>query len=549
MINGKARGLKFDVNKAAWAIGFFHNVLTLAEGEFAGQPFILQPWQQFIIGSIFGWIGADGFRRFRHAYCEVGKGSGKTCMAAGIGLFMLCADGEAAAQVFAAATTQDQAGILFSDAALMVAASPELSKRLQSTGQRKVTNLAHLKSNSFFRPISSERRGLDGKRVHCALIDEVHEHSSPVVIDKLVAGTKGRDQPLIFEITNAGYDRESICYRHHEYSIRILEGGDINDSWFGFITSLDPEDDWRDEKVWVKANPNLGVSLPVKYLREQVREAVGMPAKQNIVRRLNFCEWTESDSAWMTKAVWDAVLVDVIDIEQYRGRKCFAGLDLSTKNDLTALALVFPSLDGKSFEAAVRYFTPKATLASREDRDRAPYTLWCEQGYMMAVPGASLDYDAIAMEFAEIAGFVDFECVAFDRWRITDFLRSLDNIGVNAAEDKQKEGQHFPAGAIRFIAHGQGYKDMTLAVDALEESIFNGTLRLARNPVTTMCAANVTLTHDAAGNRKFDKQRAGGRIDGVVALAMAMRMAASAAPAKSGYLTSEDIMARLGDVI
>ena len=547
--HGKARGLKWDLPKALRVIGFFHDVLTLAEGEHAGQPFTLQPWQQFIVGSIFGWLGPDGFRRFRHVYCEAGKGSGKTPLAAGIGLYMLCADGEQAAQVFAAATTQDQAGILFSDAALMVAASPELSKRLQPTGQRKVTNLAHLQSNSFFRPVSSERRGLDGKRVHCGLIDEVHEHSSPVVIDKLVAGTKGRDQPLIFEITNAGYDRDSICYRHHEYSIRILQGVEVNDSWFGFITCLDEGDDWRDESVWIKANPNLGISLPVKYLREQVREAIGMPAKQNIVRRLNFCEWTESDSAWITKTMWDSVLVDVIDIEQYRGRKCFAGLDLSSKNDLTALAMVFPSDDGKSFDATVRYFTPKATLASREDRDRAPYTLWCDQGHMMALPGASLDYDAIAVEFEEIASYVDFEAIAFDRWRIADFLRSLDKIGVNAVEDKQQEGVYLPAGAIRFVAHGQGYKDMTLAVDALEESIFNGTLRLANNPVTTMCAANATLTSDPAGNRKFDKHRASGRIDGVVALAMAMRMAASAAPAKSGYLTSEDIMARAGDVI
>jgi phage terminase large subunit-like protein len=222
--HGPARGLHWDLENAQRALDFFPECLRLAEGAFAGQPFVMQPWQQFIVGSLFGWIGADGFRRYRMGYIEVAKGSGKTPLCAGIGLYMLTADGEEGAEVFAAAVSREQAHILFRDATRMVASSPELASRILASGINPVYNLAHLKSGSFFRPVSAEGKSLDGKRPHCVLVDELHEHDSPIVLEKLSAGFKGRRQPLMAMITNSGFDRTSVCYAYHEYAGRAIRG-------------------------------------------------------------------------------------------------------------------------------------------------------------------------------------------------------------------------------------------------------------------------------------------------------------------------------------
>ena len=284
LAEGPARGLTWSPAHGQHIIDFFPQFLRLAEGEHAGRPFALQPWQQFIVGSLFGWLGSDGYRRFRRGYIETGKGSGKSPMAAGVGLYGLAFDDEAGAEVYAAAVSRDQARIMFSDAVKMVAASPDLAALIDVN----VNNLSVRGSNSFFRPVSSEGRGLDGKRVHIALIDELHEHRSDVVVDKMRKGTKGRRQALVLELTNAGYDRESVCWYEHDYSAKVLERVVDNDAWFAYVCQLDacnacradgkdqPQeacptcDDFRDERVWIKTNPNLDVSISHKYLRELV---------------------------------------------------------------------------------------------------------------------------------------------------------------------------------------------------------------------------------------------------------------------------------------
>ncbi|MEO7178373.1 MAG: terminase large subunit, partial [Allosphingosinicella sp.] len=292
---GPKRGLTFDRAISGRAIAFFSEVLKLNGGEHEGKPFVLQPWQAFIVGSLFGWLAPDGFRRFRTGYIEVGKGSGKSPMAAGIGLYCLTGDNESRAEVYAAATKKDQAMILFRDAVAMRDLSPELSARLTKHGGAQCWNLAYARTGSFFRAISSEE-GQSGPRPHCSLIDEVHEHPTGTVIDMLSLGQKGRRQPLTLEITNSGFDRTSICFGHHEYSQRVVRSrpgeADFNDQWFAFVCGLDEGDDPLadgQEACWLKANPNLGVSIQREYLEKEVREARGMPAKASKVRRLNFC--------------------------------------------------------------------------------------------------------------------------------------------------------------------------------------------------------------------------------------------------------------------
>jgi phage terminase large subunit-like protein len=523
LVDGPSRGLKWDQSAADHALGYFANVLRLAGGEHEGKPFVLHPSQQFIIGSLFGWKSADGFRRFRVAYIEQGKGNGKTPLAAGIGLYMLTADKEPRAEIYAAATDQDQAKILFRDAVAMVDQSKALDSRIQrSGGKGREWNLAYLATGSFFRPISSEHvggRGKSGFRPHCALLDEVHEHPSAAMVEFMRAGTKGRRQALILMITNAGvYDPNAVAFHYHEYSSNILNQQIDNDSFFAYVCGLDKGDDWKDPAVWRKTNPLLSVSISEKYLQEQVLEAVGMPSKQSIVRRLSFCEWVESSDPFVEPEVWNAN-AGKVPADQLAGLTCYGGLDLSGKNDLTALQLVFPLDDGS--KAVLPFFwTPGEGVRQRADRDGAPYERWIREGHIIAKPGTTIDYGWIAHKLGELSGIYRIEAVAFDRWRIDDLKRELEDLGIGAWIYNRDNDN----GGICLVEHGQGYKDMSPAVEALEDDLKEVRLRHGGHPVLSWCVANAKVVSDPAGLRKFDKRKATGRIDGAVALAMASNL-------------------------
>ncbi len=508
---GPDHGLYWDRNACQRVIDFFEVVLRLPDGDKAGQPFTLEPWQAFVAGSVFGWRrGEGGPRRFRTAYIETGKGSGKSPLGAGIGLYMLTADGEMGAECYAAAVTRDQAKIPFRDAVRMMEASPGLSKRLQKSGQRDVFNLAYLDAGSFFRPISSEGRGLDGKRVHFALIDEVHEHPTDVVVEKITAGVKGRAQPLILEITNSGVDRTTICYQHHEYSERVVTGQVQDDEWFGYVCALDEGDEpFSDEACWPKANPSLGVTIQPEYLRKQVREALGMPAKQSLVRRLNFCQWVDAANPAIDGDLWRQCEAD-FDEDALAGLECIGGLDLSGTRDLTALARVYaPDGDGV-VHAVVELWTPRDTVAERSARDRVPMAQWVREGHITAPPGRNVDYGFVAQRLSELQIERGLRRVAYDPYRIQYLERDLDAIGLD----------------IELVPHGQGYYRaqesglwMPHSVELLEELIGKRKLRVKRNPAVTYAAASAIHIADSKGNRIYDKRRSTGKIDALVALA------------------------------
>lgn len=541
---GGERGLYWDLGAVKKALGFFADVLRLNGGEHEGRPFTLEPWQAFIVGSLFGWKTADGFRRFRVAFIEIAKSNGKSPLAAGIGILMFMADGEARAEVYSAATKKDQAMILFRDAVAMVDQSPALSRRVNKSGVgEKVWNLADLRSGSWFRPISADS-GQSGPRVHCGLIDEVHEHKNSGVVDMMRAGTKGRTQALIIEITNSGVDRNSVCYQHHEYSERVATGVIEDDSWFTYVCGLDEGDDpFEDESCWEKANPNLGVSVSLKYIREQVREARGMPAKGSIVKRLNFCEWQDAVNPWVEGELWLACESE-FDIEELAGRDCHAAIDLSAKRDLTALALSFPDEETEesdpSLTAFVEFWTPKDTLIDRSRADKVPYDLWARQGHIHAVPGKSIDYAWVAERLGVLQAQFNILSLAFDPWRIDDLLRELDAAGVDAWI---YEGEDKPQGTgIKLIGHSQGFQGgdskhrlwMPRSVDEVESLVVNGLLRVKKNPALTYCSSGAVLETDAKGNRVFTKRKSYGRIDGIVALTMAAGAASAGVNADSG---------------
>ncbi len=528
---GTDRGLRFDAGRAGRAIRFF-SFLRLAEGAFEGRPFDLQPWQAFIVGSIFGWYtqDADGewVRRFRNAYIETGKGSGKTPMAAGIGLYGMVADDEAAADIFSAAKVRSQAAILWNDARRMVEKSPALRGRIEVTAHA----LAMPARDSSFIAVSSEAKNLHGPRVHMALIDEEHAHPDAEVIDAMRAGTKGRRNALILRITNAGFDRHSICWQDHEYSTNVLEGVLADDAWFAFVCGLDPCtehrpggapidgcpdcDQWTDESVWLKANPNLGVSLPIRYLREMVTEAIGKPSAANSTKRLCFCIWTEGSGKWLDPAAF-AALADVAGPDQLPAtRKGYGGLDLASTTDLTAFVLVAPrdgcvsdGHAGRCYDLRASFWLPEANLAGRVGRDHVPYDVWAADGWISLTPGNRVDQERL---LADVVAQPNTRVVGIDRWNTAWLTPKLQAEGFDVVEV------------------GQGYASLSAPAKRLEADIAAGLVHHDGNPVLRWMVANAVASEDAAGNIKPDRARSSDKIDGVAAWLDALVAMASVPP-------------------
>lgn len=507
--SGAARGLRWDLSAAHRAFGFFSRVLRLNGGEWEGRPYRLLSWQAFVVGSLMGWKARDGARRFRVAFVETGKGSGKSPLAAGIGLYGLVADGEARAEVYAAAPKKDQAMILFRDAVAMVEQSPALARRLAKSGVGERTwNLAYRATGSWFRPISADDRQ-SGPRPHVSLLDEIHEHNDALIVEMLRAGQKGRRQPLMFMITNSGVSKTSVCWTYHDYAVKVASGAIEDDSFFSYVCALDDGDDpLADESCWPKANPSLVESdIPgTRYLREQVAQARAMPARESIVRRLNFCQWVDAENPAIPRHVWEGAEDRDFDPSLLRGRRCWGGLDLSSTRALTAFALIFePVPDDPRWRLISRFWLPGDDLPSRADHDRAPYLLWRDRGWLIAPSGRVIDYRAVARQCAADCAQYDVQGIAYDRWRIAEMQRSCADDGIS----------------LPLVECGQGFRDMSPAVDAFEALLFGGELRHDGNPLMTWCMANLAYETDAAGNRKPSKDHATGHIDGAVAAIMA----------------------------
>lgn len=518
---GAARGLAFDVEAALDAIAFYREVLCLNGGDFEGVPYELLPWQAFIVGSLFGWkVSATGFRRFRVAYVETGKGSGKSPLAAGIGLYGLVADGEARAEVYAAATKKDQAMILFRDAVAMVDLSPILCGAIERSGSKgKEWNLAYHEAHSFFRPIASDHgnAGQSGPRPHIALLDEIHEHRDGSVVEMLRAGTKGRKQALIFMITNSGTNKQTVCWEYHDYGAKLLAAaaagakpGDahFDDSFFAYICALDEgEDPFKDRRCWIKANPSLGVTIQDQYLEEQITQARGMPAKEAFVRRLNFCQWVAASAPWISGHVWYGAADESFDDELLQGRRCWGGLDLSSTQDLTAFVLTFEPTEDDPFWRVVPWFwLPEDGLPDKADQDRVPYLRWVADGHLETTPGKAVSRRHVMGRLVSICERYNVQGIAYDDWRIADLLALMADEGITLP------------GLIPFR---QGFKSMGPAVDEFERRLINGEVRHMGNPVLTWNAANAVTVMDPAGNRKLAKDKATGRMDGIICAVMA----------------------------
>lgn len=508
------RGFFFDIEKVERVIGFYRDVLRLNGGEYEGRPYVLLDWQQFIVGSLFGWVDENGFRRFQIAYIETAKGSGKSPLVAGIGLYGLVADGELRSEVYAAATKKDQAMILFRDAVAMVEQSPILAKNLKKSGRGDdVWKLQYLKNGSFFKPISSDE-GQSGPRPHIGLIDEVHEHKTAHAINMMIAGFKFRDQPMVAMITNSGSDKKSPCGIRHDYGIKVASEQILDDRHFAYICSLDDNDDpFQDEQCWYKVNPSLRFGLPkLSYLRAQVKAAIGMPSDEAVVRRLNFCQWTEAHNPWISPQVWNHAR-RVYDWRDLQGRKAYGGLDLGSTTDLTGLVLwVEPVEEGEPWHLVPFAWLPEEGLGRKEELDRVPYFAWKTAGFLETTQGRAISKLHVIKRIVELQECFDIQCIAYDRWRMEDLIQLASDGNFELPE---------------LIPFGQGYKDMSPALEMFEAALLNNEVVHNGHPILTMCAANAITAQDPAGNRKLDKVKATGRIDLMVAAVMSAGVALS----------------------
>lgn len=564
--NGHERGLYFDHDEASEKIAYFEEVLKLSEGQFEGKPFLLEPAQVFKIGSIFGWMRKDGTRRFRRAYIEEGKGNGKSPLAGGIGLIGMTADGEAGAQVYSAAAKREQAGILFADAVKMVKQSPSLKKRLQfSGGEGNEYNIAHHASGSFFRPVSRDTgKTGSGPRPYFVLADEVHELPDGKILEMLERGFKFRRQPLLFMITNSGSDRNSVAWQEHEWAVKVAAGHEdalndptfigrpLDDTLFSYVCALDDGDDpLNDPGCWAKANPLLGVTITEEYLAGVVAQAKNIPSKQNNILRLHFCIWTDSDVAWMSREIVEPLISD-FDNSALKGAKVSLGLDLSQNRDITALGCVVETgkkqveilgkdgelqkVDKPTFDIWIEAWTPRDTMQSRSERDKLPYPVWVNQGFLHAPNGENISYLHVGQTLVEYDRDYQVQMVAYDRYAFRRFEEDTSQLGLSLQFVEHPQGgtkKGKPTEEMVKSAERQGKVPEGLwfpgSLRLLEDAMLEGRVRFRRNPVLISAIMSAVVEKDKWDNAWLSKQRSNNKIDAIVAVVMAFG-AANAAP-------------------
>ena len=489
------KGWYFDKKAAMRAIRFIEK-LKHTKGEWAGQRFRLEPWQQFVLWNIFGWKNADGTRRFRYAYIEIARKNGKTALSAGIGLYMLFADGESRPEVYSAATVKDQAKICFSDAVEIVKAT-DLKNYLTPYRNSIVYEL----KGGTMKPLSSDCGTHDGLNPSCGIIDEFHAHKDGGMFDVIKSAFGARRQPLMFIITTAGFDKSGVCYAYRENVIKVLRGVNEDDSLFGIIYTLDDKSEWDDPKMWIKANPNLGVSLSADYLADQVKDAKNRPEAVRNVMTKNVDLWVDAERTWILDDVW-LKCIGTTDPADLKGCACWGGLDLSNVSDITAYVLLFHEND--RFQLLPHFWIPEEKMREKIRKENINYDKWVAEGYVTVTPGHVIDYDFVKADILRIVADYDLRTSAYDRWNSSQTIIDLQNEGMECNP------------------FGQGYGSMSAPTKEFEKLVLTGKIEHFGNPVLRWMLASTLVKTDPAGNIKPDKEKSTQKIDGIVAAIMAL---------------------------
>ena len=484
----------FDTESAQIVLNFF-NCPHHYKGEAAGDVFNLEGWQAFIVASIFGWKKLDGNRRFNYADIMVARKNGKTTLAAGIALYMLILDGEAAAEVYSGAMDKAQAGICWEAAKNIAKTSPIISPFLTFYRSSIVVE----RTVSSFKPLSKDTKNKDGLNTQCAILDERHAWNSNELFEVIKSGMGARKQPLIFSITTAGSDTSLPYFTDLEVIKDILDGVKVQDNQFAILFSLDPEDDWNDERNWIKANPNLGVSLSWDYMRNEYQDAKnkGGSTEANFkTKNLNI--WVDAPEVWIPDDKVAKCVGRVTDAD-LEGQPCFGGLDLAATSDINAFALFFPN------QCALKCFfwIPRSKYASN---DRVDYRLWVDQGWITCNDGEVVDVNKIACDMRDICHHYQVQTIAYDPWMMNIILQTMDDVGLYPLLDPYK----------------QTLTELSPPTKELEKMVTSGSIDLMGNPVLRWMFKNVILYRDPNNNYRPHKGKSRNKIDGIVASIMAI---------------------------
>ena len=492
-------GFQFSVAFASRACVFIEHLRHI-KGALAGTRIILEPWQIFILTTVFGWVDGEKKRRFRHVYIEVPRGNGKSALSSGVALYALAADGEGGAECYTFATTRDQARIVFDTSKAMVSMSPDLAREFGLTKQAHSVTV--MKTGSVLMPKSAEGSTLDGLNTHIAVIDELHAHKTRELYDVVVTSLGKRRQPLLWVITTAGFDNTGICYEVRTMVTRVLDRTVIDDAQFGIIYTIDPDDDWRTEAALKKANPNWGVSvMPAEVMRLQ-RTAMELPSSQNNFKTKHLDVWCSASAAWMDSDAWAACEDTGLDLADFEGCPCWIGLDLAAKNDITAKVRLFPYKDG--FAVFAEYYLPKISI---EKATNSQYSGWEIEGRLTATDGAMTDMKVVEEGLREDLSRFDVQAIGFDPWNALSLSTSLANDGAPMVEYRNTV---------------EKFSDPMKRVEAMVQG---GKLRHGDDPVMRWMMGNVVAKRDAKDNIFPRKERYENKIDGVVALIMAVGLA------------------------
>ena len=527
--NGKQ--YEFRNEFADYVINFFERLLSHGDGRWAGQPFELIDYQETFLSEVFGWVDSNGHRMVRTAYLEVPKKNGKSPLAAGVGLYLTVADREPGANVIIAAADKEQAGIVYGYARGSVVRNQELRRRLKVIDSRK--RIVDMASGSVMVAVSSDVASKHGPSIHGLIFDELHAQRNRDLWDTLATGTGARDQPLTVAITTAGtYDEAHICWEQHQEGLAVCKNPLSDPGHFAMMYSAERDEDWRDEKVWAGCNPALGVFRNVDQLRQMKKKAERSPAFQNTFRRLFLNQWTQQVERWLDIEEWKACAGPSINEEDLHGEVCYSGLDLSSTTDMTALVHLFPdepepgSNGPVYFDTIARFWLPVEGIQERERNDGVPYTTWAEEGWLTLTPGSAIDYDWVISSIASDYRKFYIREMAVDRWGAQQVSNKLMDKGIEMVE------------------FGQGYVSMNAPMQELLRVVMARRLRHGDNPILNWMAECLSVRQDPAGNIKPvkpDRRKTSKRIDGMVALTMALgRAMLNAGPsvyAERGLLT------------
>ena len=477
--------------------------LPHVKGPLAGESITLEPWQIFILSTVFGWVKSDGKRRYRRSYIEVPRGNAKSTLSSAVALYMLAADGEGGAEVYSLATTRDQARIVFGDAQTMARRSAGFRSRFAvNVGAH---NMHVLASGSKFEALSAEGSTLDGLNIHFGCVDELHAHKTRTVYDVVETGTGKRDNSLLWVITTAGSNRAGICYEARTFVTKLLNGVFEDDTQFGIVYGLDDGDDWTTENALVKANPNWGISVRPEILGPLQAKAMQLPSAVNNFKTKHLNEWVNADTAWMDMRAWDACGDSSLDIEAFTGQPCWVGLDLASKTDIAALMLMFQHPEiSDAYVVFGKYYLPEDTVQAAGN---SQYPGWMRTGRLTVTPGNVIDFGWIEADLLDLVSRFAVQAVAFDPFQATQLSTRILAEGLPMIEVRPT--------VLNFSE----------PMKTLEALVLQRKLVHDGDPVLTWMASNVVAHLDAKDNIYPRKERAENKIDGIVALIMALSRA------------------------